>query len=90
MDILSVFLAANLDSELITEGSAGKIAAITDIVSSRLNLLIEWIQSPVYAPNHPVGQEMMNESKTEFEKLERSELIATIEALKAENERLRK
>lgn len=90
VDVLSVAVSMSMDSDIVSEESAAKIAAINEILSSRLNSLIEWVQSPIYAPNHPVGQEMMQGAAKNFvENAKLTELREALRSLGVENELLR-
>lgn len=90
VDVLSVAISSSIDPEMITEENERKIAAIANIVNVRLDSLIEWIQSPIYAPDHPVGREMMSGAAKGFSDEEKKQLLETIRALTTENEELKK
>ena len=90
LDIASVFISRSVDSDLLSEETMEKLTAITEILSSRLNLLIEWIQSPIYSPDNPVGNAMMGSAKKEFASASRlSELEEELRLLREENQSLR-
>ncbi len=36
-------------------------------VDDDLNSLIEWIQQPIYSPNHPIGNKIMKEAEKRYE-----------------------
>lgn len=58
IDILSVAISVTVESENITEESAIKMIEITSILDSRLNSVIDWIQSPIYNPSYQEGSEI--------------------------------
>jgi hypothetical protein len=45
--------------------------------------LIDWVQLPTYNPDHPVGNQMMNESKSHFNSTKEKELLKKISDLEA-------
>lgn len=54
--------AVNVSEELKT-----KIATVMTIFNRHVDSLLEWIQSPVYSPDHPVGNMMMKGCEKDFD-----------------------
>jgi hypothetical protein len=46
-----------------------EINGVRDTLTSEINNLMDWIQSPHYSPDHPAGKLIMNQSKSHMEKL---------------------
>ena len=57
-----------MESELSTlpEDLYQRIKILTSNIDKDLAGLMDWIQHPIYSPDHPMGSNMMNESKLEF------------------------
>ena len=43
-----------------------KVQDMNNDISNNIGNLIEWIQMPQYAPDHPIGNKLMQESKDHF------------------------
>lgn len=61
----TALIALQSDSELNDETNV-KLERAFGLISEELDFLVQWVQSPVYSPDHPVGRSMMNESKNHF------------------------
>jgi hypothetical protein len=64
VDILVVGMSTAIGQEQDAICSGDEILAI---IRKDLEELMEWVQHPVYSPDHPVGAQLMNEAKNEFE-----------------------
>ncbi len=39
---------------------------VTKLINTQIEGLIDWIQQPIYSPDHPIGNMMMKESEKSF------------------------
>lgn len=45
-----------------------RITKSASYLQNEMNKLIDWIQSPIYSPDHPYGEQLMKQSKESFDK----------------------
>lgn len=68
IDILMASMMRLLEEEeQLDDASKVKIKSICSDLQIELNKLMEWIQSPIYGPDHPYGYQMMKDAKTSFD-----------------------
>ena len=48
-------------------GLERELKETTDEFRSFLTELFEWVQNPVYQPDHPIGKQILNDAKKEFD-----------------------
>lgn len=65
MDTLTIVLKTNLD--LQDKETQDKMDQVSQRFKKHTEGLMEWIQQPCYAPNHPVGQGLMNGARKDWE-----------------------
>lgn len=58
------------------EGAISEMTLLRDGIEKFFGQLREWISQPVYSPDHPFGNKVMNDAKAEFS--ERAETIQKI------------
>lgn len=51
----------------LPEESQKKMMDITETLQTELNFVMDWINSPIYSPDHPFGQNLMNSCEKSFE-----------------------
>lgn len=73
LDVASGYLDSQLDElQGVPPELRVKCKMTSDLVQQEMKALLEWIQSPHYGPDHPVGANLMQQAKTHFTKLESS------------------
>lgn len=58
---------AGLNNFGTTEDQEERVRNLAKEINDEIGSLIDWIQQPIYSPDHPVGAEMMKESKENFD-----------------------
>ena len=52
---------------ILSQKNYEKMAEVADLFEKNLSFLIDWVQSPIYGPDHPIGKLMMEDSRDHFE-----------------------
>ena len=62
---------ASLDAIPMTEDTKIRSQKLCTTINGEVESLIDWIQQPIYSPDHPIGNSMMKEAEKDFSALYR-------------------
>lgn len=63
--IKDIFIAA-LENVEMAEETKYRSQKLCTIIDEEVESLIDWIQQPIYSPDHPIGNNMMKEAGKDF------------------------
>lgn len=66
LDASSGFLKGFTDDEKYPSDLRDRIDHLSNTIHKDLDDLMEWIRHPIYSPDHPYGDKIMDKSKDDF------------------------